>query len=281
MGQQINIPGGPQGPGKPGTAIELARAIGAPPAKQLADTPALIAQEREMLVRCEAALENLRFAFWAAGKALQVVRDARLYRATHGTFEEYCLDRWDITPQYAGKLIRAWRVAEKLFEAKGGKSNDLETAVSKKLGFAQAWELVPLAEEHSVEAAEMLYLTLIRIKGAAVTAAMVAGAVAALPAAAAGNKRKTEDAPEGDQKSPSVDPVKTVRALTRAAAKTFDVRALQAAMEHDPDKTRNAARALIEALSTSTGINVLIAPEASAELKAKPEETAEEAASAA
>src|SRR6266536_3079623 len=45
------------------------------------------------LAACEAALDNLRVAFWAAGKALQVIRDARLYRSTHATFEDYAEQR--------------------------------------------------------------------------------------------------------------------------------------------------------------------------------------------
>jgi hypothetical protein len=194
MGKVINV-GGPMGPRKPDNAVQLARALGTtPPDRQLADTPALIAQEQDMLLRCEAALENLRFAFWAAGKALQIIRDTRLYRESHDSFETYCQDQWDITPQYAGKLIRSWRIAERLFDSREAKSNDLETIVSKKLGFTQAWELVPLAEEHGVDAAAFLYLALIKVRSTAVTAALVAGAVAALPPEAARHRKKTEDA---------------------------------------------------------------------------------------
>ena len=47
-------------------------------------------REQADLATCEAALDSLRVAFWAAGKALQVIRDARLYRDTHATFEDYC-----------------------------------------------------------------------------------------------------------------------------------------------------------------------------------------------
>jgi hypothetical protein len=262
MGQQIDIGGAPQGPGKPGTAVALARAIDSLPTKQLADTPVLIAQERELLVRCEAALENLRIAYWAAGKALQVVRDGRLYRATHGTFEAYCQEQWDITPQYAGRLIRSWRITEKLFEYRGQKSNDLETIVSKKLGFGQAWELVALAEQHSVDAAAILYTALIQAKGMAVTAAMVAGAAKALPPQAAGKKKATEEAVlayltglEGTRNIPAQpDPFTALR----RAAKGLDTGTIQAAMERNPDGTRAMVRELIEALSSSVGMEVEI-----------------------
>jgi hypothetical protein len=266
MGQQINVTGAPQGPGKPGTAVTLARAIDSLPTKQLADTPVLIAQERELLVRCEAALENLRIAYWAAGKALQVVRDGRLYRATHSTFEVYCQEQWDITPQYAGKLIRAWRIAERLFEHRSQKSNDLETIVSKKLGFGQAWGLVALAEQYSIDAAALLYMALIQAKGMAVTAKMVSGAAGALPPEAAGKKKATEEAVlaylaglEGTKEEIPVrpDPFEALRRVT----KRLDAD-LQAAMELNPRGTRTMVRELIEALSSSVGIEVEIkAPE--------------------
>ncbi|MFD5065500.1 hypothetical protein [Streptomyces sp. NPDC058394] len=262
MGRQININGGPQGPGKPDTAVALARSIDQLPTKQLADTPVLIAQEQQLLVRCEAALENLRVAYWAAGKALQVVRDGRLYRATNDNFEDYCQEQWDISRQYANQLIRSWKIAEKLFEMVGGKSNDLERILSKKLGFGQAWELVELAEEHSVDAAALLYLALIQAKGMGVTAKLVKGAAGELPPEAAGKKKATEEAVlaylvsvEGKTELPPVkDPYK---ALTQATKK-LDADTLQAAMERNPEGTRTMVRELIEALSASVGIEVEI-----------------------
>ncbi|MFJ8620971.1 hypothetical protein ACIRD4_34940 [Streptomyces clavifer] len=266
MGRQIDT-GGPQGPGKPDTAAALARAIDQLPTKQLSDTPVLIAQERELLVRCEAALENLRIAYWAAGKALQVVRDGRLYRATHPSFEGYCNELWDITPQYANQLIKTWKITEKLFELVHGKSNDLETVVSKKLGIAQARELVSLTEEHSVDAAALLYLALIQVKRLAVTSDMVKGAVQALPPEAAGKKRATEEAVlaylasiEDKPTLPSArDPYKALARVT----KKLNPDAVQAAMELNPSGTRVMVRELIEALSVSVGIEVEIKPSAS------------------
>ncbi|MCJ0875242.1 hypothetical protein [Streptomyces sp. AP-93] len=263
MGQQINLPGGPQGPGKPHTALQLARSIGVPPARAVTDNPKLIAQEQQKLTACEAALENLRIAFFAAGKALQVIRDAKLYRESHTTFEEYTLERWDITPQYAGKLIRCWRVAEIAFEQAAGGSNDLETKVSKKLGFTHAWELVVLAEKHSVEAAAALYLALLN-KSRKVTAELVAAAVEAMPDGVVGHPRKLEAfverfvqdwAPQA--KAAALDPAKAVLAL-RKATTTFGPDVVRAALEHDPRATRQAARDLILSLSESAGLAVIV-----------------------
>ncbi len=260
MGQQI----GTQGPAKPNTAMELARAITALPEKQLTDSPVLIAQERDLMLKCEAALENLRVAYWAAGKALEAIRGGRLYRATHKTFEVYCSEQWDISPQYAGRLIRSWRVAEKVFDSLTGKSNDLEPIVSKRLGYGQAWELVALAEKYTVEAAALLYVALIQAKGMALTAAMVAGAAAVLPPQAVGKKKATEDAVLAylanleDKKEitakPSGDPFAALRRVT----KKLDSTTVQAALERDPEGTRATVRELIEALSESFGIEVEI-----------------------
>ncbi|MGW2272223.1 hypothetical protein [Streptomyces yangpuensis] len=54
--------------------------------------------------------------------------------------------------------------------------------------------LVVLAEEHSVEAAALLYLALIQVKGMAVTAELIPGAAKEFPAEAAGKKRATDEA---------------------------------------------------------------------------------------
>ncbi|MFI9186808.1 hypothetical protein ACIGXG_31835 [Streptomyces goshikiensis] len=266
MGKAINPGGGaPVAPGRPDNAIQLARALGASdklPTKQLTDTPTLIAQEQDMLLKCESAIENLSLAFFAAGKALQVMRDAKLYRNQFDTFEEYTQERWDITPQYAGKLIRTWRVAEALHTAKPG--GGLETIVSKKLRYGQAWELVPLAEEHGVQAATYLYLALIKVMGTRVTAADVEGAVAALPREAAGHKAKTEDAvlqylssleAQGAPSAAATDAAKAVKALAKAA-RTFDATTVQAALAHDPERTRPALRSLIESFAEAGGVSI-------------------------
>ena len=41
------------------------------------------------------------------GNALLEIRDSRLYRTSHGTFEDYCQDRWQFTHGRARQLIAA------------------------------------------------------------------------------------------------------------------------------------------------------------------------------
>ncbi|MHC5862156.1 hypothetical protein [Nostoc sp.] len=53
-------------------------------------------------------------AFFEAGKALTELRDRRLYRSTHKTFEEYCRDRFGHSRQQSNYLIAAAGIYENL-----------------------------------------------------------------------------------------------------------------------------------------------------------------------
>jgi len=53
-------------------------------------------------------------AFFEAGKALRELRDRRLYRSTHRTFEDYCRQRFNFTKASAYYLIAAANVYDNL-----------------------------------------------------------------------------------------------------------------------------------------------------------------------
>lgn len=53
-------------------------------------------------------------AFYEGGKALQELRDRRLYRSTHKTFEEYCKDRFGFERRHPYRLIDASQVVDNL-----------------------------------------------------------------------------------------------------------------------------------------------------------------------
>jgi len=53
-------------------------------------------------------------AFFEAGKALAELRDRRLYRSTHSTFEEYCKDRFGYNRSRSYQLIDAAIVVDNL-----------------------------------------------------------------------------------------------------------------------------------------------------------------------
>jgi hypothetical protein len=132
---------------RPRTAAELAQQMPAPYAA-LNDSPNLVDTERADLELCETAIDALRLAFWAAGKALQIIRDGRLYRGTHTSFDAYCLERWQMTRQQADRLIRAWPVAEALAAA------PLDTPT---LNESQVRPLIPLADRYGQDAAILVY----------------------------------------------------------------------------------------------------------------------------
>ncbi len=53
-------------------------------------------------------------AFYEAGKSLAEIRDRRLYRNTHQTFEKYCLDRFGFTRMAASYKIASAKVIDNL-----------------------------------------------------------------------------------------------------------------------------------------------------------------------
>jgi hypothetical protein len=48
--------------------------------------------ETRLLAECERIIDAGIKAFCEMGKALVIIRDRKLYRETHGTFEDYCKD---------------------------------------------------------------------------------------------------------------------------------------------------------------------------------------------
>lgn len=160
----------PVGPPRPRSAVDQAEEL--PDLfRQLSDNPRiLIAEEQQYFALCEAAIETLRAAFWAAGKALQIIRDAKLYRVDYANFEAYCEERWGIGRDYADRLIRAWPLAERLHQNEWKRTNE-----------AQIRELVPLGDKYGIDAAVLVYETVAGHEDTPTTAAVLKGAVAALP----------------------------------------------------------------------------------------------------
>lgn len=66
---------------------------------------ALTEQEEDSLRRYEEAIGRGLRSFVEVGRALQAIRDGRLYRATHRSFGEYCRDRWQMGRAHANRYI--------------------------------------------------------------------------------------------------------------------------------------------------------------------------------
>ncbi|WP_280382471.1 hypothetical protein [Nocardia wallacei] len=124
--------------------------------------------EQAQLSACENSIGTLRLAFWAAGRALQIVRDGRLYRSGYATFDDYVEQRWDMQRSYAHKLIRAWPLADKLHPLAPG------------INEGQIRELLPVAASHGEQAAVTVYATL-AAEDVKITAGKLREAVAVLP----------------------------------------------------------------------------------------------------
>ncbi|MEH1770934.1 MAG: hypothetical protein V7L30_31780, partial [Nostoc sp.] len=75
------------------------------------EVPELTEQEISDRLHLERKVER---AFFEAGKALMELRDRRLYRSTHKTFEEYCRSRFGYTRMAATYKIAAATVMENL-----------------------------------------------------------------------------------------------------------------------------------------------------------------------
>lgn len=102
--------------------------------------------ERKSLRKCEARIKEGMATFVDVGNALAEIRDGKLYREGHKTFDAYCKEKWEMTPQYAKRLVNASKTTEAL------KS---ETIVSVlPANEAQAKELSGLQPETAAEVME-------------------------------------------------------------------------------------------------------------------------------
>lgn len=63
------------------------------------------------LVALEAIIERGLETFVEVGEALRKIRDRRLYRDHHATFEDYCRERWGMSRRHANRTIEATDVA--------------------------------------------------------------------------------------------------------------------------------------------------------------------------
>lgn len=62
------------------------------------------------LVSCEQRIERGLKSFLDVGQALTEIRDSRLYKGTHDTFEDYCRERWNLSRPRAYEMIGAAEV---------------------------------------------------------------------------------------------------------------------------------------------------------------------------
>lgn len=102
-------------------------------------TDALTTIEAERLEACENIIARGLESFVDVGEALRIIRDERLYRLTHATFEDY-IQTWGLSRSRAYQLI-AWREVDE----------SLSTVVDKPATERQARELAKVEPEQREE----------------------------------------------------------------------------------------------------------------------------------
>lgn len=70
--------------------------------------------EKNTLAELEATIERGLQTFYEVGSALLKIRNEKLYRETHGTFEAYCRERWAMASSWARQIMDATRVMASL-----------------------------------------------------------------------------------------------------------------------------------------------------------------------
>lgn len=74
----------------------------------------MTAPEYDRFEQLEAVVQSGLQGFLEVGNALVEIRDSRLYRESHATFEAYCRERWEITKSRAYQLIGAAETVQHL-----------------------------------------------------------------------------------------------------------------------------------------------------------------------
>ncbi len=90
--------------------------------------------------KIETGLERYRIA----GEALRMIKEQGLYKSQYNTYDEYCRQRWNITPQHANRMIKATEVVESIAESEpiGSVLPKLESqarALAKAENPSEAW----------------------------------------------------------------------------------------------------------------------------------------------
>jgi hypothetical protein len=70
--------------------------------------------EKVRLEKCEQVIKSGLNPFLAVGQALAEIRDNRLYKATHKTWEKYCKEKWDLGKAYANRQVLAYETVNLL-----------------------------------------------------------------------------------------------------------------------------------------------------------------------
>lgn len=257
---QIAKPAGPAAPPTPDLAQVVASSLDTLPTTLAATlperrepqsaSPALAADERQALARCEQVLAVADAMFWVQGRALETIAIGHLHREDYESFEDYTAARWGRSARRAYQLIEVAPLGEYL------------TAEVRKIfhtatiNEAHTRALLPLAKTHGNEAAALV-LTTILDTDQKVTAALLQAVLAILPQDRfdreetvrlikdylAADTRVLPPAEPTDSTETFIAGVRRVRSVLR---RTIRKETLQAAAHAHPDEARQFAAELRE-----------------------------------
>ena len=108
---------------------------------------ALNSAEQVQLNLCETIIEKGYNTFIEVGNALFDIRNNKLYREKHSTFEEYCKQKWQIKRQRAYELMDAASIVNTLSEISDKKSDEFKVSPSINIRESHAVALGKIPEE--------------------------------------------------------------------------------------------------------------------------------------
>lgn len=108
---------------------------------------ALNSAEQVQLNLCETIIEKGYNTFIEVGNALFDIRNNKLYREKHSTFEEYCKQKWQIKRQRAYELMDAASIVNTLSEISDKKSDEFKVSPSINIRESHAVALGKVPEE--------------------------------------------------------------------------------------------------------------------------------------
>lgn len=127
--------------------------------------------EKKQLAACLDVVRKNLTSFVAVGMALKTIRDRKLYREAHSSFESYCLANFNFTYSYGFRLIKSAELVEELKPRLAALPIGNELVPTTE---SQARELMKVEPRHRVEVLKLAYekaggraLSAVRIEQAA------------------------------------------------------------------------------------------------------------------
>lgn len=129
----------------------------------------LTAQQWADRDKCEKVLTVAQGMSWLRGSALRIMYKRELWRETHDSFEAYANEIWEFSRQYAYLLIAMAPLAERM------------VARTDRLSERQVRALHPYAERHGLDAADLVFATVVDTESGRVSGALLDTIVKQLP----------------------------------------------------------------------------------------------------